>query len=162
MPGDQREIELVELVEVDASNWRDVAAVKPRPEQELFVAPTAYYLCLAHYDAVWSSLAIVSDGSVVGHLMWAVDEDDDSIWLGGVVIDSEAQGRGVGRSAVLSFIDRFSSGGTMNLALSYAPDNKVARHLYSDLGFIETGEMAEEEIVARLRTVRQSKSTRPH
>ena len=40
----------------------------------------------------------------------------------------------------------------MDLALSYAPDNSVARHLYSDLGFIETGELAEDDIVARLRT----------
>jgi diamine N-acetyltransferase len=144
----------VELVAVDASNWRDVAAVQARPEQERFVAPTAYYLCLAHYDAVWNPLAITRGGSVVGHLMWAVDEEDDSIWLGGVIIDSEVQNQGVGRAAVLSFIDRFSSGSRANLALSYAPDNKVARHLYADLGFIETGEMAEDEIVARLRTVR--------
>jgi diamine N-acetyltransferase len=151
MNGDQTEID---LVDVDASNWRDVAAVKPRPEQELFVAPTTYYLCLAHYDAVWNPLAITRDGSVVGHLMWAVDEEDDSTWLGGVIIDSEVQHQGVGRAAVLSFIDRFSSGSRANLALSYAPDNRVARHLYADLGFIETGEMAEDEIVARLRTVR--------
>lgn len=151
MTGNQREIE---LVEVDASNWSDVAALKPRPEQALFVAPTAYYLCLAHYDSVWSPLAIVRDGSVVGHVMWASDEEDGAIWLGGLVIDSEAQGRGIGRSAVLSFIDRFSSGGTMNIALSYASDNRAARHLYLDLGFIETGEMDDDEIVARLRTKR--------
>jgi diamine N-acetyltransferase len=144
--------ENVQLVPVDAANWRDVAAVKPHPEQERFVAPTTYYLCLAHYDAEWSPLAIVRDGSVVGHLMWAVDEEDDSTWLGGVVIDSAAQSQGIGRAAVMSFIERFSSGGLVNLALSYAADNTVAKHLYSDLGFIETGEMAEDEIVARLRT----------
>jgi diamine N-acetyltransferase len=85
--------------------------------------------------------------------MWAVDEEDGSTWLGGVVIDSAGQNQGVGRAAVLSFIDKFSSGTTMNFALSYAPDNTVARHLYSDLGFVETGEMAEDEIVARLKTV---------
>jgi diamine N-acetyltransferase len=111
-----------------------------------------YYLALSHYDGEWNPLAIVRDGSVVGHLMWAVDEEDGSTWLGGVVIDSAAQNQGVGRAAVLSFIDRFSSGGKSNLALSYAPDNIVARCLYSDLGFIETGELAEDEIVARLRT----------
>jgi len=143
----------VQLVPVDAANWRDVAAVKPLPKQEAFVASTTYYLCLAHYDAVWNPLAIVRDGSVVGHLMWAVDQGDDSTWLGGVVIDSAAQNQGIGRAAVLSFINRFSSGDQVNFALSYAPDNTVARHLYSDLGFIATGEMAEDEIVARLRTV---------
>ncbi len=143
----------VRLIPVDAGNWRDVAAVKPHPEQELFVAPTTYYLCLAHYGTAWSPLAIVRDGSVVGHLMWAVDDEDDSTWLGGVVIDSAAQNQGVGRAAVQSFIDRFTSDTQANLALSYAPDNTVARHLYSDLGFIETGEMAEDEIVARIQTL---------
>lgn len=142
----------VQLVPIDAANWRDVAAVKPHREQELFVAPTTYYLCLAHYDAVWNPLAIARNGSIVGHMMWAIDEEDGSTWLGGVVIDSAAQSQGVGRAAVLSFIDRFSSDGRSNLALSYAPDNAIAKHLYSGLGFVETGEMAEDEIVARLRT----------
>jgi diamine N-acetyltransferase len=142
----------VQLVPIDAANWRDVAAVRPHPEQELFVAATTYYLCLAHYDAVWNPLAVVRNGSTVGHMMWAIDEEDGSTWLGGVVIDSAAQSQGVGRAAVLSFIDRFSSDGRSNLALSYAPDNTIAKHLYSDLGFVETGEMAEDEIVARLRT----------
>jgi diamine N-acetyltransferase len=118
----------------------------------VFVAPTTYYLCLAHYDGEWNPLAVVVGGSGVGHVMWAIDEEDGSTWLGGVVIDSAAQSQGVGRAAVLSFIDRFSSDGKSNLALSYAPDNTIARHLYSDLGFTETGEMAEDEIVARLRT----------
>jgi diamine N-acetyltransferase len=142
----------VQLVPVDAANWRSVAAVAPRPDQKVFVAATTYYLCLAHYDGVWKPLAVVRDGTVVGHMMWAVDEEDGSTWLGGVVIDSAAQNQGVGRAAVLSFIDRFSSDGRSNLALSYAPDNTIAKHLYSDLGFVETGEMAEDEIVARLRT----------
>lgn len=142
----------IQLVPVDASNWRDVAAVKARPEQERFVATVTYYLALSHYDGEWNPLAIVRDGSVVGHLMWAVDEEDGSTWPGGVVIDSAAQNQGVGRAAVLSFIDRFSSGDRSNLALSFAPGNTVARHLYADLGFIETGELAEDEIVARLRT----------
>jgi diamine N-acetyltransferase len=142
----------VQLVPIDAANWRDVAAVVPRPDQKVFVAPTTYYLCLAHYDGEWNPLAVVVGGSVVGHVMWAIDEEDGSTWLGGVVIDSAAQSQGVGRAAVLSFIDRFSSDGKSNLALSYAPDNTIARHLYSDLGFTETGEMAEDEIVARLRT----------
>lgn len=142
----------LELIEVTASNWRDVAAVKPHPEQESFVAPTTYYLCLAHYGTDWNPLAIVRRGSVIGHLMWAVDEEDGSTWLGGVVIDAAAQNQGVGRSAVLSFIDRFSRGGKTDIALSYAPDNHIARRLYLSLGFVETGEMAEDEIVARLRS----------
>ena len=35
-------------------------------------------------------------------------------------------------------------------ALTYRPDNIVARRLYASLGFVETGEHQDDEVVARL------------
>lgn len=142
----------VRLIEVDAENWRSVIEVTPKRGQEEFVAPVANYLCLCHYGGEWHPLAIKADGAIVGHVMWAVDEEDDSVWLGGLVIDATAQGRGYGRAAVLAFLDRFKrKDGGVNAALSYMPDNTVARSLYLDIGFIETGEMEGDEIVARYK-----------
>lgn len=110
-------------------------------------------MCLCCYGGEWHPLAIEIDGSIVGHLMWAVDPQDESVWLGGLVIDASVQGRGYGRSAVLAFLDRFKQeDGTVNAALSYSPDNEIARRLYTDIGFIETGEMEGDEIVARYQT----------
>jgi diamine N-acetyltransferase len=52
---------------------------------------------------------------------------------------------------VSAFIERFTSDvGEVHVALSYAADNRIARDLYRELGFVETGEMADDEIVARL------------
>jgi diamine N-acetyltransferase len=141
----------INLLDVDGDNWRDVANVKVKPGQEEFVAATAYYMCLAHYGDDWHPLAIEADGEIVGHVMWAVDEEEDSIWLGGLVIDGAKQGRGIGRAAVQAFLDRFGPGPGAHIALSYAPDNTVARRLYQKLGFVETGEMADDEVVARYR-----------
>lgn len=141
----------VNLLEVDEENWRDVANVKVKPHQEEFVAATTYYMCLAHYGDDWHPLAIEADGEIVGHVMWAVDEEEDSIWLGGLVIDAANQARGFGRAAVQAFLDRFGPGPGAHIALSYAPENTVARRLYQKLGFIETGEMADDEVVARYR-----------
>ena len=81
--------------------------------------------------------------------MWAIDEEDGSAWLGGLVIDADAQGSGIGHAALVAFLDRFTEDEHTNAALSYLPDNTIARKLYADLGFVETGEMADEEIVAR-------------
>ena len=141
----------VRLTEVDATNWSILAEVEPRPDQRDFVAPITRYLCLAHYGGEWHPLAIEVDSTIVGHVMWAVDEDDGSTWLGGLVIDAAHQGRGAGRMTVETFLDRFAENGKANVALSYSPENKVARALYLSIGFVETGEMEDDEIVARYR-----------
>ena len=39
--------------------------------------------------------------------------------------------------------------GATGFALSYAPENTVARSLYASLGFAETGEVDDDEVVAR-------------
>lgn len=86
--------------------------------------------------------------------MWAVDDEDGSVWLGGFVIDATAQSAGVGRAAVNAFLERFAEDGQYNIALSVSPENSVARHLYSSIGFVETGEMDDDEIVLRLQSSR--------
>jgi diamine N-acetyltransferase len=139
----------VRLVDVDGANFRQVTRVAPHPDQERFVGPVANYLCLCFYGGEWNPLAIESNGSVVGHVMWAIDDADDSTWMGGLVIDAASQRQGIGRNAVEAFINRFSSDGHTNVALSYEPDNVVARNLYIGLGFVETGETEGDEIVAR-------------
>ena len=58
------------------------------PTSEEFVAATTYYLCRCHYGQVWRPLAIVIDGKVVGFVMWALDDNDGSHWIGGLVVDA--------------------------------------------------------------------------
>jgi diamine N-acetyltransferase len=67
------------------------------------------------------------------------------------VIDAAHQGRGIGRATMEAALDRFTRDGATNVALSYSPENEVARHLYRSMGFVETGEMEDDEIVARYR-----------
>lgn len=58
--------------------------------------------------------------------------------------------QGIGRALVIALRDRLAAEpGTPNVALSYSPDNTAARALYLDLGFVETGEWAKDEVVAR-------------
>lgn len=141
---------VVEIRPVTRDNWRAVAAVSPSPDQTDFVAPIAYYLALCHYGGEWQPLALWSGDAAVGFAMWAFDPDDGSRWIGGVVIDAEQQGKGHGRAAMLAIIAFLSEQGAREVALSYEPDNLVARGLYDSLGFRETGEMDGEELVARL------------
>jgi diamine N-acetyltransferase len=141
----------IQLEPVDADNWRDCAALHVRHDQTAFVQPVTYYLCLCAYGTTWNPEAITREGAVVGFVMWGVD-DDQSRWIGGLVVDADVQRQGIGRGAVRQLLQRFGDEPDCpNVALSYAPDNAAARALYASLGFTETGETAEDggELVAR-------------
>lgn len=143
---------MVSLRPVDAESWRAVARLTVAPGQERFVAAPTYYLALCAYDDVWHPMSVHdADDTVVGFLMWGIDDADGSTWLGGVLVEAAQQGRGVGRAAVVEAI-RVLGGqvGKTEFALSYAPDNTVAKGLYTSLGFAETGEVDGDEVVARL------------
>jgi diamine N-acetyltransferase len=138
---------LVTLREI-GDDWRQVADVAPQDGQRRFVpALAARYLLLSDRDGVWTSLAVYADDQVVGHVMWAVD-DDGSHWIGGVVVDAPEQGAGVGRALTRTLIAWFASlPARPTVRLSYHPDNHAAGRLYRALGFTPTGEIQDGEIV---------------
>ncbi len=148
---DQRDKARVNLFPVDETNWRDVAKIEVETHQRNFVAQPLYYLALCNYGKIWNPIAICAENRIIGMLMWAKDPSDGSCWLGGITIDKQYQGLGYGRGAVLKVIDQLAEEqGFTEFALSYHPLNETARELYRSLHFMPTGEMEEEEIVARL------------
>ena len=142
----------VTLHPVDRETWRDVARLTVTPEQQRFVAAPTYYLAMCAYGDVWHPMSVHdASGSVVGFLMWGVDDADGSCWLGGILVDATHQGRGLGRAAVVHALSLLrTETGRTEFALSYQPENVVARQLYASLGFVETGEEQDGEVVARL------------
>ncbi|MFF0466107.1 GNAT family N-acetyltransferase [Micromonospora zamorensis] len=138
----------VTLRPVDDDNWRAVADVAPRDDQRRFVAALgARYLLLSSRSEVWTSLAVYADETVVGHVMWGVD-DDGSHWIGGMLIDAAEQGRGVGRATVQTLAPWLAAReGNPPVRLSYHPDNIRAAALYTSLGFHPTGAVDDEELV---------------
>lgn len=143
--------ERIILRQVDGENWRDVAGLKVREAQREFVAEPCYYLALCSYGDLWKPLAIFLEEQVIGFMMWAVDPDDGSCWLGGILVDESVQGRGYGGRAVQEAIRMLHEAhGFREFALSYQPANRAARHLYGKLGFVEGDEWEDDEVVARL------------
>ena len=140
----------VHIVPVDADNWRAVARLEVLPDQERFIAATTYYLALCTYGGTWKPLAVKENGEVVGFLMWGFDPEEDAAWLGGIVIDRRHQGRGLGRAATREAMRMLhDTQGHTSFALSYQPENVSAKRTYASLGFVETGEVEDGEVVAR-------------
>lgn len=134
---------------VDSENWRDVAKLSVHKNQSRFVAAPTYYLALCCYSD-WHPLAVYKRDTVIGFMMWGLD-DDESYWLGGILIDRAEQRRGYGRKAVEAAVAMLKAQEhASEFALSYKLENSLARSLYKSLGFVETGEKEESEIIARL------------
>ena len=141
----------VTLRRVGADNWRDCAAIEATEAQREFVSPVTRYLALCAYgNSPWRPLAVEANGRTVGFVMWGVDPADGSYWIGGLVVDRAEQRKGYGRAIVQELIGRARAGRCPSVALSYLPTNEVARALYGSLGFVETGEIEDGEVVARL------------
>lgn len=137
---------------IDASNFRAALDLEVTHEQTAWVASTARYLALCGYGGLWHALGLYAGEEMVGFAMWARDDTDGSHWIGGLLIDRHQQRRGYGRAAVTALVDWLRrEQGAQEIALSYHPSNEVARHLYMSLGFSETDEHEDDEVVARLR-----------
>ena len=142
----------IELIEITAENWRDVVQLKVNPEQSRYVTETSYYLLLCHYGDLWHPLAIQLNKQMIGFVMWAIDPDDNSAWIGGFLIDANWQGKGFGKQAVRAMIDLLSEKQQINhFALSVQPENP-ALHLYETIGFVKTEDWEGDEIVMRYIT----------
>jgi len=139
----------VTLRPVDDDNWRAVADVVPRDDQRDFVAPSgARYLLLSLREGVWRSLAVVAGEQVVGHVMWAWDDEDGAPWIGGMLVDAEQQGCGVGRAAVVTLARwLLRRPDTAVVRLSVDAANADARRLYASVGFTDTGRDEDGEVV---------------
>ena len=64
-------------------------------------------------------------------------------------VDRRHQRRGYGRAVVAQLLERAASDGHREAGLSYDPQNTLAQSLYASMGFAETGELADNEAVAR-------------
>ncbi|QEN09004.1 GNAT family N-acetyltransferase [Oceanispirochaeta crateris] len=142
----------INLREITPGNWREISKLQVHENQKEWVAEPTYYLCLCNYGKLWNPKAIYLEDTIVGFLMWAFDESDNSYWIGGITIDKNHQKKGYGRTAIIEIIEELKN--TKNatcFALSFAPDNPASK-LYKSIGFVENGEYEDDEIVARLKS----------
>ncbi len=160
---------MIHLEKIDHKNVWDIIELAPFESQYDFVAANddslmEAYIAVTSDEAYAYPFGIYDDETPVGFLMIGYNEaaieknapeilkNNYSIWR--LMIDKNYQRKGFGREAVrlaLDFIRTFPRGKAEYCALSYEPENVAARDLYRSFGFVENGEMDEDEIVAVLK-----------
>ena len=125
-----------------------------RPDDEHFVASNAYSLAQAwlYRDAgdVYP-FAIYNDDEPVGFMMLDEDLDEKCLIIWRIMFPVEKQNKGYGTAAIREIIRLAKESGKYDfLLIDYAPDNKIAEHVYTKLGFRPTGVFEHGEYELRL------------
>lgn len=141
----------VTLREVTAENWRAIALLwHTLPHEERWVMPNAHSILEAFYDPEnLFSRAIFHDDTPVGYVLFGVDLETTEWWAIRLMIAKHQQRKGYARAALQAVI-AFLQGRTDTLYVSFDPLNEAARHLYTSLGFADTGRVEEDEVIYQL------------
>ncbi len=143
----------VTLRDITADNWRACVRLSVAPEQEHFVASNAYSLAQSKYEPELIPLGIYDDETMVGFIMYRpMDFGVGKVWaVYRLMVAHEHQGKGYGRAGMNLLLNRLKTvPDYAGVLISFVPDNDAARQLYASLGFLDTGEMDDGEIVYRL------------
>jgi len=142
--------------------------LKVSPDQESFVASNRDSLVQAFglnrrligKGSKAVPYAIYANGEMVGFIMYGfftkkfdAKRGEDHYYFWRFMIDKNHQGKGYASKALSQILDeikRKPHGDANYCYVSYEPTNEVVRRWYQALGFEETGEVDEGELVARL------------
>ena len=158
---------MIHLEKLTYKNFDDVFDLDIKKSQYPFVADNVYSVAEAYVTEVNGGhvfpFAVYNDNTLVGFVQLAYGENADQdgvsvekenyeIWR--LMIDKRYQGNGYGKEALklaIDFIKTFPCGKAEYCWISYNPENVVAKNLYASLGFVETDEMCDDEVVALLK-----------
>ena len=145
----------LEFRPITKDNYRDAFRLKVHPEQEKFVAPNTFSLLQAHYEPEFNATpqGIYDGDTMVGFVMYHPEDYEVSkLWfIERLMVGQQYQGKGYGRATMEALIARLKAvPGYAAILISFVPDNDAAQKLYSSLGFVDTGEIEEGEMVYRL------------
>ena len=139
----------VELREITQRSVRAVLDLAVDPEQEPYVATNARSIAEAHFEPRAWFRAVYADDDPVGFVM-AFRDPPKEFWVWRFMIDAGHQGKGYGRRALELLLGEARQDGFREVKLSYHPGEHSPHAFYAGLGFVDTGEVEDGEIVMRL------------
>ena len=145
---------------VTKDNWRELVKLKVREDQADFVASNLFSIAQSQfgdeYEGHWDLYAYgIYEGDVpVGFLMYGCNFEHPThqAYIQRLMVDQNFQGKGYGRFGMEKMLEIFRTDERIRtVGISYEPNNEAARKLYASLGFVETGEMMDDETAAFLQ-----------
>lgn len=143
---------IIELRELDKSNYRDILKLKVADNQMGFVASNAISLAQALFHSQAWYRGIYQGDTAVGFVMLELDMKKPEYYLWRYMIDEKFQGNGYGLAALKLVIEYVKSlPESTEFILSYVPKEGNPKGFYEKLGFLETGEIEDGEVIMKLK-----------
>ena len=140
----------VTLRTITSETVRAVTALAVAPEQEAYVAPNAVSIAEAHFEPKAWFRAIAAGDELVGFVLVYRDPEEQEFYVWRLMVDARHQGRGYGRRAMELLLEEARADGASAVTLSVVPGDASALGFYRRIGFGETGEVDDGEVVMRL------------
>ncbi|GAB5613091.1 GNAT family N-acetyltransferase [Faecalimonas hominis] len=143
---------MISLERVNEQNYQHVFALELADNQKCFVSSNMKSLAQAwiYYDRA-RPYAIRNDNDIIGFIMFDYKPSEKKAEIWRFMIGKDFQGKGYGTEALSSAIRLLANENLFStIQINYVKGNFPAKHLYEKLGFQETGEMEENEIVMKL------------
>ena len=147
------------LRDVTRANVQAAFRLRVAPEQQHFVADYAPIAAIALAKAYvhtfgfqWIPYAIYREEEMVGFVALAYEDSDEKrsiYWVFHFFIDARYQGQRYGREALELLIQEVKEHhpACQVIQLTVHPENKQAQHVYTQVGFLPTGETLDNEPV---------------
>lgn len=132
---------MVQLQAITKENLNEVLKLDVREDQRAFVSSVADSLAQAYvYRETAFPFAVYADETVVGFIMLGYYEARNQYTLWKFLIDKKHQNKGYGRAALRQGIAYLKETfGAAEIYTGVSLGNPTARHLYTSMGFKETG-----------------------
>ena len=144
----------LKLRKIDESNFIECFNLRLGEGQDRFVSHPIRSLAQAYvYYNQCTPFGIYSNDTIVGYVMVIYDYDEETYNIWHMMIDEKYQGKGYGSIAIKLCIDYIKSkpfGSSNDVILTCNIDNSIAIHIYEKIGFKDTGERDDNELVMKL------------
>ena len=138
-----------------------MVALKVRDDQKNFVASNLYSIAEAQFgedipgEGHWDMypFGMYAENVPVGFLMISYNFSNERFqgFIYRLMVDERFQGKGYGKFGMTWILETYRANDRVKaVSISYEPENEPARKLYASFGFLETGEMVGEEVLALL------------
>ena len=137
--------------EVTADNFWDVIELSVAKEQMDFVTTNAVSIAQSKVQPECIPLAVYDDDTLLGFIMYCIDQDDGEYWIYRMMIGEKYQSKGYGKAALQKLLEIIKQDKTRSkVFLGVHKESTYAVKLYESSGFQFNGQVFGSEHIMRL------------